>query len=63
MFTSVNDPGLGEIRIMNQSFKMSETNPYVRGSAPTLGQHNEEVLRSLGYSESEIADMVAEHVV
>lgn len=63
MFTSVNDPRLGETRIMNQSFKMSETNPYVRGPAPMLGQHNEAVLRSRGYSEDEITNMVAEHVV
>lgn len=63
MFTTVNDPKLGEIKIMNQSFKMSETTPYVRGSAPMLGQDNEEVLRSLGYSTEEIKCMKEEHVI
>lgn len=54
MFTTVNHPKLGEVYIMNQSFKMSETNPYVRNCAPLLGQDNSDVLVELGYSESDV---------
>lgn len=54
MFTTVSHPELGEVRIMNQSFKMSETNPHVRKCAPLLGQDNAAVLGELGYSETEI---------
>lgn len=55
MFTEIRHPELGNMKIMNQSFKMSETNPYVRGSSPLLGEHNNEILSSLGYSEENIA--------
>ena len=54
IWTSVEHPKVGEMRIMNQSFKMSETNPHVRSCAPELGQHNEPVLTELGYSKEDI---------
>lgn len=34
---------------------MSETNPYVRGCAPLLGEHNDEVYQSLGFTPEEIS--------
>lgn len=63
MFTQVEHPQLGEVRIMNQSFKMSETNPYVRRRAPLLGEHNNEVLGALGYSEEEIAKLREDGII
>jgi CoA:oxalate CoA-transferase len=62
MFTEVNHPQIGTVRITNPGIKMSETNPYVRGCAPLLGQHNEQVLKELGYSESDIQTL-KEHKV
>ena len=43
------------VRITNQAVKMSETNPYVRGCAPLLGEHNDEVYQSLGFTPEEIS--------
>lgn len=54
MFTTIDHPIAGEVEITNQGIKMSETSPYVRTSSPTLGQHNNEVLKELGYSDEEI---------
>ena len=57
MYVDVDHPQLGKVRITNQGIKMTETNPYVRSCAPTLGQHNHEVLAELGYTENEITSM------
>lgn len=54
MFDEVEHPQIGKVRITNQNIKMSETGPYIRGCAPTLGQHNESVLRQIGYTGEEI---------
>ena len=55
MYTEVTHPQLGPVRITNQAVKMSETNPYVRGCAPLLGEHNDEVYQSLGFTPEEIS--------
>lgn len=34
---------------------MSETTPYVRGRAPLLGEHNDEVYQFLGFTPEEIS--------
>lgn len=54
MYADVKHPELGTVRITNTAIKMSETNPYVRGCAPLLGEHNDQVYRELGYSQEEI---------
>lgn len=63
MFPSVEHPKIGPVRITNQGIKMSETNPYVRSCAPTIGQHNEEVLMSLGYSSEDIDNLSRLNVI
>ena len=63
MFTEVEHPQIGKVRITNQNFKMSETSPHVRGSSPLLGEHNQEVLASLGYSLEEIAQFEKDKVI
>ena len=50
MYTEVTHPQLGPVRITNQAVKMSETTPYVRGRAPLLGEHNDEVYQSSAYT-------------
>ena len=63
MFPEVDYPEVGKVRVTNQPIRMSETTPFVRSAAPTLGQHTSEVLSELGYSAEEIESLRAEGVI
>ncbi len=63
MFTKVDYPGVGEIKITNQAVKMSATPPKVRCAPPTLGQHNTEVLAAIGYSQAEIESFTEQGII
>ena len=63
MYSDVEHPQLGTVRITNHAIHMSETNPYVRGCSPLLGQHNVEVYQEYGYTETEIEQMREEGVI
>ena len=56
-------PRLGKnIKIHGSPWKFSET-PSNPGVAPTLGQHNEEILNSLGYDDKAIAELQNKEVI
>lgn len=56
MFTEIDHPKVGKVKITNQGIKMSETNPYVRSSSPLLGEHNMEVYKNFGFTEQQIRE-------
>lgn len=62
-FTDVEHPRLGEVTLTDTPLSLSETPAEIRDPAPVLGQHNREVLREAGYSESQIDRLVEEGVV
>jgi crotonobetainyl-CoA:carnitine CoA-transferase CaiB-like acyl-CoA transferase len=62
-FTSIDFPGVGSAPIAATPVKLHGTPGEIRRRPPTLGEHNDEVLRELGYSSAEIAALVADGTV
>lgn len=55
MLVEIDQPAVGKMRIANSPIRLSETPGQVYAPAPVLGQHSEDVLRTvLGYSQAEI---------
>ena len=64
MVVEINQPGVGNMKIVGSSIKMKPATCEVRGPAPLLGQHTREVLKSwLGLSDNEIDKLFAEKVI
>ena len=62
--TPVDDPVLGRIDVINSAVKYANSTATVRGHAPMLGEHNDEVLRELlGYSDDKIGALRAQGVL
>lgn len=59
MVVELEDPVLGRGRQMGIPAKLRATPGRIRGPAPSLGQHTEEVLAGIGYSAEEIAQLRA----
>jgi formyl-CoA transferase len=59
----VNHPRLGRLRILNQAVKLSRTPATLKTATPEIGQHTDECLRELEYSDAEIAQLRKQGVV
>jgi len=57
-------PGVGrDIRLVRTGFKVNGQAPRVDSPPPTLGQHSDEILASLGYSAADIEALRAEKAI
>ena len=64
LLAEIEDPRLGPIKVMNSPLKFSAIASQVRGPAPWLGEHNQEILRRLlGYSAQQVAELEAQGVL
>jgi len=55
-------PEVGRLRIMGQPIAFTGTPTRDPGPPPTLGQHTDAVLQELGYTDGQIADLVARRI-
>jgi len=63
MVVEVEYPGVGRIKQLGTPMKFSETPCEIRSPPPSFGEHTEEILKWLGYAETEILDMRQEGVI
>ena len=63
MVVEVDHPVAGRSRVLGVPIKLGETPASVRRPAPTVGQHSTEILKTLGYSDEELARLRAEAVI
>ncbi len=63
ILVEVDHPTAGTIKVPGIPFKLSETPGKVKSPPPLLGQHTEEVLRELGYSEEAIKTLKNEGAI
>jgi crotonobetainyl-CoA:carnitine CoA-transferase CaiB-like acyl-CoA transferase len=61
--TTVADPELGEIKMQNVLFRLSETPGRIRHAGPRLGEHNTEVYGELGIGKEELKELAKKGVV
>jgi crotonobetainyl-CoA:carnitine CoA-transferase CaiB-like acyl-CoA transferase len=56
MVRELTHPEYGPIPQLGLPIKLSDTPGAVEGAPPLFGEHNEEILRMLGYSEEQIGE-------
>jgi formyl-CoA transferase len=56
MFVEIEHPVIGKSKVNGNPVKLSDTKATVRFAAPTLGQHNREIIGGLGYNIDELLE-------
>jgi len=62
MVLTVDSP-IGPLKLPGMPYKFSKTPAQVRSAPPLLGQHNDEVLKVIGYTQEEIDELRKEEVI
>ena len=63
-FVDIAHPSLGTLKYPGAPFEMSKTPWAARSPAPTLGQHNQEIIgKKLGHTREELAQMRADSII
>ena len=60
--THVDHPKHGKLKVHGTPWQFSET-PAKPGIAPELGEHNDAILKDLGYSSADVAELRAKKII
>jgi formyl-CoA transferase len=63
MSQKVTSPEMGEIELVAQPIKMSDSTSTIKTSAPERGEHTDEILTELGITADEIKDFRSRTVI
>lgn len=64
VFNHLDYPGASKpAPVMQTPFSLSETPPQIHRRAPTLGEHTDQIMQELGYSEADIAALRAKRII
>ena len=63
MAVPVPNPEGGEMTLVGPAIKLSRTPAQMKRTVGAAGEHNDEILRSLGYSDADIADLRGANVI
>ena len=57
MATRMNSPHVGDKQVVASAINISGFSKAIRGHTPNAGEHGDEILKSVGYSDAELTDM------
>ena len=63
MSPHVDHPQLGEVKVVGQAVKLSRTPQRMRNATSEVGEHTDEILKTLGYGAEEIQQLRDKEVV
>ena len=63
MFIDIDHPVIGKMTVNGCPVKLMDAMPRINRPGPTLGQHNEEVYKAIGYTDDELEEMKQENVI
>ena len=63
MFIDIDHPVIGKMTVNGCPVKLMDAMPRINRPGPTLGQHNEEVYKAIGYPDDELEEMKQENVI
>ncbi len=62
-FSELEVDGIGKVKLFNMTAKFDKTPALAETPPPTLSQHSEEILKSIGYTENQIEEFRAKKVI
>lgn len=63
MFIDIDHPVIGKMTVNGCPVKLMDAMPRINRPGPTLGQHNKEIYKAIGYTDEDLEEMKKENVI